>query len=277
MLKFFVLLLFVSIQTFAADEIHITGPGIHFFTTKQTDFDLEYGRVGMPESGCVDVCDQFGCNRTGSGSMCQPTSSMPYPTNIRNVLTDVELEILPAPEGMELDEYFVPDLSLNFKGSKKFAFLRTTKNLPEIYVQGAYHKRVKITLRPLKLQAILNSVTLDKHVSIIDGILTYGTLGSGTLKTLVSLGLKKEFNVFRGDIQFNLGESQIAPYRTTTASGNGLRHTVDLNKVLKKPLPRGKYTFSMRQTLEMNESHLLVESEFRQKLESTLWYTVTAY
>lgn len=274
MFKSIFFILFISAHAYAAEEIHVTGAGTYFFTTTQTVFDVEYQRMGMPEPGCTDVCDQFGCNGPTSGSSCQPTTSMPTPTNIRDMVTDVELEILPPPAGMELDEFFLVSSHLRFKGTKKFAFIKTTRNLPDVMSRGVLHKRVKITLEPYKLKTVLDAVTLKPQISIRKGILTYETFGAGSLETSASLHLRKSWNAFRGNVEFSFSESDLAPHRTSVVTEQGIRHTVNLNQASRRPLPKGKYTLSFSHSFKLD--NIIVEDEFKSKLKSSLWYTVRA-
>lgn len=271
MFRLAVLVFTLSSQLFAAEQIHVTGPGTFRFSETTTDFDVEYNRVGIPESACVDVCDQFGCNRVGSGGTCSETSAMPTPINIRDVVTDIELEILPPPEGMVLDEHFEASSRLNFKGSKKFAFLKTTKWVSN----GAFDQRFKITLKPLDLKAVLNSVALDKHVYLKKGVFTYTTLGAGPLKVSTHLSFERKGYLFTRARLVSLSERELAPHRTSAVTAQGLlKHAVDLNKVLEEPMKKGKWIMTLTQRFDNSRDNILVEQEFQDKLEGRLFYTM---
>lgn len=267
MIRLFMLSLVLLSQAFATDTLQVTAPGTHSFTTTETSYDWEYRRVGIPQPGCVDQCDVFGCNQNGSGGpMCEPAQSMPYPTNSYSTKYKVEMLILPPPEGMNYDETFYLALDPFFKGSQQFAFTKETVKVGS--------NSLRITLKPVVLKGLLDSVTLDKHVYLEDGVFTYFTNGPATsLGVNTILGLEKEYNVFRPQRSHSFYEKQLASVRISEVTPTGVKHTVDLNQLLDKPLENGKWIMSLRTSLNY-QPLLLIDRNFQNKLESSLWYTM---
>jgi len=268
MLRTVLLFLALMAQAIASDSIHVTGPGIHHYTLDRDSYDIQYARLGHTQPGCVDQCDMFGCNHGAlANPMCEPVGSIALPVYSHTNHYSIELEVLAAPAGMVLDETF-DTTNLSFKGSKQFAFRKTSVDLGNM-------KR-KITLQPMKLKTVRESVTLDKHVYLKNGILTYWTKTSAVVKIDHRLILKRSGTIFRREVNHWLNENDLAPHRVSEVVPTGVKHTVDLHKVLKQKLAKGKWVMSLDTSFNSTGGEVLVEREFQDQLKSSLYYTIRA-
>lgn len=249
MLGFFIL--FSTSFSFAdRTEFPVTAPGKHAIQLQ----DAVYGSTYHPDptrtqTGCSYSCDMFGCKPEPGGMNCSDIPGSTYPQYSHDVIGDIEVEILPPPMGMELNDkvqvsLISDSISASLSGSQKFASEVLVEYLEKKWRKDELLLKGRVTIKPLSFEGMNDAVQIVNSPKIQNGILSFVTGTGASIGHGISFVAWKRFS--SSYERTEAWETEVTPHTVSTPVKEGILHEIDLAKVLGKSLEKGNYFFDIK-------------------------------